>query len=93
MNYRSQTSIRTFVEISTDWSWDAHTAKIIGKGRSHVGKMDATLTDSHLDTREQIRIMMNRDCTIARVCKSMGREREVGKKQQLKSTRMPKYDE
>ena len=39
------------VEISKEWSWDAHIAKVIGKGKAHVGKMDAILTDSHLDTR------------------------------------------
>ena len=32
-------------------SLDAHIAKVIGKGRAHVGKMDAIITDSHLDTR------------------------------------------
>ena len=41
------------VEISKDCSWDAHIhiAKVIGKGTSQVGKMDAILTDSHVDTR------------------------------------------
>ena len=36
------------VDISKDCSWDAHTT---GKGKSQVGKMDAILTDPHLDTR------------------------------------------
>ena len=39
------------MEISKDWSWDARIAKVIGKGKSQVGKMDAILTDPHLDTR------------------------------------------
>ena len=39
------------VEISKDCSWDAHIAKVIGKGKTRVGKTDAILTDSHLDTR------------------------------------------
>ena len=29
------------VNISKDCSWDAHIAKVIGKGKSQVGKMDA----------------------------------------------------
>ena len=41
--------------------WDAHIAKVIGKGKSHIGKMDAILTDSHLDTINRIKrcILMN----------------------------------
>ena len=39
------------VEILKDCSWDAHIAKVIGQGKSQVGKMDAILTDLHLDTR------------------------------------------
>ena len=39
------------VEISQGCSWNAHTAKVIGKGNSHVGKMDAIRTYPHLDTR------------------------------------------
>ena len=39
------------VEISEDGSWDAHIAKVTGKGNSQVGKMDAILTDPHLDSR------------------------------------------
>ena len=39
------------VEISKECSWDAHVAKVIGQGKAHVGKMDAILIDSHLDTR------------------------------------------
>ena len=38
------------VDISEDCSWDSHVAKAIGKGESHVGKMDEILTDSHVDT-------------------------------------------
>ena len=44
------------VEISKNCSWDAHTAKVMGKGKSQVGKMDAILTDSHLDTISEIEI-------------------------------------
>ena len=36
-----------------------HRAKEIGKGKTHVGKMDAILTDSHLDTRITVCILMN----------------------------------
>ena len=32
---------------------------MIGKGKTHVGKMDAILTDSHLGTRIRICILMN----------------------------------
>ena len=32
---------------------------MIGKGKAHVGKMDAILTDSHLDTRIKRCILMN----------------------------------
>ena len=47
------------VEISNDCSWDAHIAKVTGKGKSQVGKMDVILTDPHLDTRIKICILMN----------------------------------
>ena len=39
------------VDISNDCFWEAHIAKVIGKGKSQVGKTDAILTDPHLDTR------------------------------------------
>ena len=39
------------VDTSKDCSWDAHIAKVIGKGKSQVGKMEAILTGPHLDTR------------------------------------------
>ena len=70
------------VEISKDCSWDTHIAKVIGKGKAHVGKMDAILTDPHLDTRIKRCILMNLidepDCTKARICRRrMGREQEV----------------
>ena len=42
------------VETSKDCSRDTHIAKVMGKGKAHVGKMDAILTDSHLDTRIKI---------------------------------------
>ena len=49
------------VDISKDCSWDAHMAKakVIGKGEAHVGKMDAVLTDSQLDPRVKVCILMN----------------------------------
>ena len=47
------------VEISRECSWDAHIAKVIGKGKAHVGKMDAILTDSRLDTRIKRCILMD----------------------------------
>ena len=34
-------------------------AKVIGKGKAHVGKMDAILTDSHPDTRFKRWVMIN----------------------------------
>ena len=43
------------VEISKYCSWDTHTAKAIGKGKSHIGKIDAILTDSHLGTINRIK--------------------------------------
>ena len=45
--------------LSKDCSWDAHIAKQIGKGKARVGKMDAILTDSHLDTRIKRCILIN----------------------------------
>ena len=47
------------VEIPKEYSWDSHIAKVIIKCKAHVGKMDAILTDSHLDTRIQRCILMN----------------------------------
>ena len=47
------------VEISKDCSWDAHRAKVIGKGKSRVGKVDAIRTDPHLDTRIKTYILIN----------------------------------
>ena len=41
------------VDNSKECSWDAHTAKVVRKGKAHVRKMDAILTDWHLDTRIQ----------------------------------------
>ena len=43
------------VDISKNCSWDTHTAGVIGKGKAHVGKMDAILTDSHLETTVGLR--------------------------------------
>ena len=39
------------VEISKACSWDAHIPKALGKGKAHLGKTGAILTESHLDTR------------------------------------------
>ena len=47
------------VEISKDCSWDTHVVKVVGKGNAHVGKMDAILTESHLDTRIKTCILTN----------------------------------
>ena len=38
-------------------SWDAHVAKV-EVGEAHVGKVDAILTDSHLDTINRIKRFM-----------------------------------
>ena len=60
-----------------DYSWDAHIAKVLGKGKSQVGKMDAILTEPHLDTR--IKKKYSDECdrakVITRICRSTGRER------------------
>ena len=47
------------VEISKDCCWDAHLAKIIGKGKSQVGKMGAILTDTHLIAKIKICNLIN----------------------------------
>ena len=39
------------VETSKYRSWDAHITKVIAS-KSHIGKMDAILKDSHLDTKK-----------------------------------------
>ena len=36
-----------------------HIPKVMGKGKAHVGKLDAIPTDSLLDTRIKICILMN----------------------------------
>ena len=46
-------------EISKDCSWDAHIAKVIGKGKSQMGKMDAIVADPHFDTRIKTCILIN----------------------------------
>ena len=40
------------------WSWYAHTGKAVGKGKVHVGKVDAVVADSHLDTKTKKYIQM-----------------------------------
>ena len=52
---------------------------MIGKGKAHVGKADAILTDSHLDTRIKLCILMNVNVPKLEYPGSMGREGEVGK--------------
>ena len=47
------------VDISKDCSWDTHITKVAGKGKPHVGKVDAILTDSHLDTTIKIFVLVN----------------------------------
>ena len=47
------------VEILNYCFWDTLIAKVIGKGKAHIGKMDAILTDWHLDTRIRRCILMN----------------------------------
>ena len=46
------------VDISKDCSWDAHIAKVIGTGKSQLGKTDAILTESHIYSRIKICILM-----------------------------------
>ena len=38
------------VDISKDCSRDTPISNVIGKGKTHIGNMDAILTDSHIDT-------------------------------------------
>ena len=38
------------IDIYKDCSWDIRVAKAIGKGKAHIGKMDAILADSRHDT-------------------------------------------
>ena len=47
------------VAISKYCSWDTHIAKVVGKGKSDVGKMGAILTDSNHDTRIKRCILIN----------------------------------
>ena len=47
------------IEISKDCSWDVHIVKVIGKVKTHVGKMDAIPTGSHPDTRIKTCIVIN----------------------------------
>ena len=65
------------------------TVLIVGTGRSHMGKMDAIVTDSHLGTR-------NMGCTLMNVIlrkleyagdECMGKEREVRQTAGSKSSR------
>lgn len=68
------------VEISKHCSWETHTAVVVGKGTTHIGKKDAILTDSNLGTRIKKCIIMNVVVPKATTCRSsMGRAREVCK--------------
>ena len=83
-------------------SWTAHRAKVVWKGRAHVGKMDAIQTDSLPDARVEICILTT---VIAPKPEFEGEacEGNAISANQLetvqttaaakKSTRMPKYDE
>ena len=46
------------VDIFKDRCWDTHIAKAIGFLKSHTGKMDAMLTDSQLDTGNEMDILI-----------------------------------
>ena len=76
MCYRSQTSVSTLAKVSKAYSWDEHMAKVIGKGRAYVGKMNAILADWH-DTRINLCTLINVIRTKARICRSMERDREL----------------
>ena len=61
-------------------AWDAHIAKVVGKGKAHESGMDAIRTDSHLDTRTKKDFLMNAIIPKARICrKSMGKGLETFK--------------
>ena len=47
------------VKISTECSRDVRIVKVIGKGNAHTHKMDAILTDSHIDARIKIYVLIN----------------------------------
>ena len=42
----------------TDFFWDTNIPKVMGKGKAHLGKVDAILTNSHLDTKINMCILM-----------------------------------
>ena len=46
-------------------------AKVIGKSEAHVGKMDAILTDSNLDTRVKRCILMNVILCQSQICREV----------------------
>ena len=77
MTCRSQTTVYLGVAISKDCSWDAHIAKAIGKGKSPVGEMGRIVTNSHLDVRVKICILLNVIVPKLGCGRSMGREREI----------------
>ena len=62
---------------SNDFSWDAHVVNVKGEGKLLVGKMNAMLTDSHLDIRVQICILIVPKLKKCR--KKVGTQREFGK--------------
>ena len=41
--------------MSKGCSWDAHITRVLEVGKAPVSKMDAILTDSHLDTNNRIK--------------------------------------
>ena len=73
-------TVDRYTEISKT-AWDAHIANAKGKGKAHIIKMDAILTDSHLDTRIKRCILMNVIVPKLQYVRHiyMGREREVRK--------------
>ena len=44
-----------------------HIAKLIGKGKSQVGKLDAMLTDPHLDTINRMEICIMIDVIVTKL--------------------------
>ena len=46
------------VDILKDCPSDTHIAKVVGNGKSELGKMDGILTDPHVNTRFKIRVLI-----------------------------------
>ena len=64
-----------------------HIPNVVGIGTAHVGKMDAILADSHLDTWFYMHYA-ECDCAKARICR-----RRVGRERKLRDTAVNSTDD